>query len=144
MKAWTEISWGYNVLSQTKAPPFQSLYETAVGFVSCRLLKVSSRRLRRLGSRQCSCERRSLLYFCTFDCLGVAQWPLIPMPYIYTCICSTEKKHFVLLCGPLCTAAGRGGIQCAAETPLCFWKRKKRHSELIPISLLTAFRCIIS
>lgn len=141
MKAWTDISWGYNVLSQTKAP--LSSHCTKLQWVLY-LADFRLSRLRRLGSRQCSCERRSLLYFCTFDCLGVAQWPLIPMPYIYICICSTEKKHFVLLCGPLCTAAGRGGIQCAAETPLCFWKRKKRHSELIPISLLTAFRCIIS
>lgn len=126
MKAWTEISWGYNVLSQTKAPPFQSLYETAVGFVSCRLLKVSSRRLRRLGSRQCSCERRSLLYFCTFDCLGVAQWPLIPMPYIYTCICSTEKKAFCFTLWPFVySSRARRDTVCCRNSSMFLEEKKK-------------------
>ena len=42
----------------------------------------------------CAAVRGRALF--TVDCLEVTQWPLIPMPYICTCVLSTEK-HFVLI-----------------------------------------------
>ena len=90
---------GLNVLSWTKdeqRAPLQSLYNTPVTCVSHKhyFWNTPPPILLCVSVVTCAAVRGRALF--TVDCLEVTQWPLIPMPYICTCVLSTEK-HFVLI-----------------------------------------------
>lgn len=104
------IAGGLNV-GQTKAP-VQSLYNTPVTCVSFQMLafKTPPPILLCVSVVTCAAVRGGAV-----DCSGVVSWPLIPMPYICTCILICGRA-FCLYFGHLYTATGRGrGIRRDAE-----------------------------